>query len=147
MMSNGDIAPWERLWFLTGVGVTNGTHKGEAMFSDTKDFNPEYMIEKIGGDVELAAELLEAYTEDAPQRLATLTAAIAAGDASTASRTAHSLKGMIGVVRVQGLVDLAQIMEQAGAQGDLETLRKTLALFTPIFENLLEQIAAYLNQA
>ncbi len=124
----------------------DGMHGRESISSENKGFNPKYMIEKIGGDVELAAELLAAYAEDAPQRLATLTAAIAAGDTNTASRTAHSLKGMTGVVRVQGLIDLAQKMEQAGEQGDVEKLRETVALFTPFLEDVLDQIATYLNQ-
>lgn len=109
-------------------------------------FDPELLLGKVGGDVELTRELLVAYQEDAPLRLNDLISAVAAGDGSGASRSAHSLKGMSGVIRVQGLVEMAFIMESAGREGDMDKLAKTLDRFMVVLDSVLVQITDYLGQ-
>lgn len=73
----------------------------------TPGFDADLFLQYLGDDRELAVELLTAFNEDAPVRLADLTSAAEAGDFEAATRAAHSLKGMCGVLRAREVADLA----------------------------------------
>lgn len=96
----------------------------------TPIFNKQLFLQSLGGDVELAQELLAAFLEDSPERSSSLKAALETGNAEEASRMAHSLKGMCGVVRAEDLVSLALSMENASKNGDLEKTRDLYATFS-----------------
>lgn len=92
-------------------------------------FNQEHFLQSLAGDKELADELLAAFMEDSPERSASLAEALAAGDNENASRLAHSLKGMCGVVRAEELVGLALSMEHSAKDSNLEKTRKDYSMF------------------
>lgn len=107
-------------------------------------YTPDILLEKVGGDLELALELLEAYHEDAPQRLATLAEAIERENTEQASQLAHSLKGMSGVVRAEEVAKLALAMELAGRSGDQQRLEESLAMLRPMLAQVLDDIGAFM---
>lgn len=108
-------------------------------------FNPELLLEKLEGDKELACELLEAFSEDAPMRMAALEQAVIDGDGEAACEAAHSLKGMCGVLRVQPLVNLALSMERAGRDDNIEKVQSALGTFKLTLDAALEQVRIYLD--
>jgi HPt (histidine-containing phosphotransfer) domain-containing protein len=107
-------------------------------------FDVQTFLDYLGGDRELAAELLAAFAEDAPQRLQALARAVAANNAEDAVRAAHSLKGMCGVVRDQEAVSLALDLEMAGRRGDLASLRAGLPPLEQALDHILETARAFL---
>ncbi|OIQ49591.1 Hpt domain protein [Pseudodesulfovibrio hydrargyri] len=102
----------------------------------TRDlFDTEQFLASLAYDRDLAVELIDAFLEDCPGRVAELTEALAAGDMARGTKLAHSLKGMCGVVRADALGRLALEMEYAGRNGKPEVLRERL----DDFNNSLEQ--------
>ncbi len=98
-------------------------------------FDSQQFLQSLANDEELAQELLAAFMEDSPIRRDSLGEALEAGDAEAASKFAHSLKGMCGVVRSQSLVDLALSMEHMSKAGDLD---KTKEIYTQFVDMLSE---------
>jgi len=92
-------------------------------------FDELRFVQSLAGDMELAAELVNAFLEDSPERSESLAAALDRGDADQASKLAHSLKGMCGVVRSTVNAGLALAMEEAARDGDLDKTRRLYADF------------------
>ncbi len=95
-------------------------------------FDSQAFLRSLADDRELAEELLSAFLEDSPIRHKSLGNALDAADTESASKLAHSLKGMCGVVRADGLVTLALNMEHAAKNGKLEETREYYARFTEL---------------
>ena len=109
-------------------------------------FRPEAILQGVGDDVELARELLQAYSEDAPLRLAALRKAIADNDPESSSRTAHSLKGMSGVVRIQPLAEMSLGMELTARAGNMDEVRRRFPALEAALAQALNEIGVYLGQ-
>lgn len=108
-------------------------------------FDAQAFMRSLADDRELAMELLSAFLEDGPVRHAELGAAIAANDAETASKRAHSLKGMCGVVRATALLNLALGMEVAAREGDLARTRENYARFTDLLAEAKAEIERFMQ--
>ncbi|MGE4291407.1 MAG: Hpt domain-containing protein [Desulfovibrio sp.] len=108
------------------------------------EFNAALLMESLDNDEELLEELLSAYIEDAPVRLAGLTRGVESGNAEAVVTAAHSLKGMSGVIRVHGLELAALELETAGRAGDMVKIRALYPEFRAHLERVLEQAKAYL---
>ena len=108
-------------------------------------FNDTQFLASLAGDEELAQELLVAFFQDSPQRTSELREALDAGDASAASKLAHSLKGMCGVVRAERLSELALSMEHQAKDGNLDDVRKDFALFAESHQETIALMNTYLN--
>lgn len=93
-------------------------------------FDADHFLDSVVQDRELAVDLVEAFIQDCPERLAELTEALAEGDADRGCKLAHSLKGMCGVVRAGVLSRLALEMELAAQKGDLDGVRERIGMFT-----------------
>ncbi|MFH1914764.1 MAG: Hpt domain-containing protein [Pseudomonadota bacterium] len=93
-------------------------------------FDEQRFVQSLAGDMELAAELINAFLEDSPERSESLGAALGRNDADQASKLAHSLKGMCGVVRSTENAHLALAIEEAVNAGDMAKTRQLYAAFT-----------------
>jgi HPt (histidine-containing phosphotransfer) domain-containing protein len=80
----------------------------------------EKLLAKFDGDLSLVAELAQVMAEDAPQRLAELEAALAAGDATRLYQVAHSLKSAVGNFEAARAYEAARRVEELGRAGELE---------------------------
>src|SRR5881397_2672100 len=80
------------------------------------------LIELVGDDHEALAEIVEAFIEEAPQRLAELHEGLAAGDAVLVGRAAHTLKANGHTFGALRLAELCQEIETAARGGDLSPL-------------------------
>ena len=109
-------------------------------------FNEAKYLSSLADDEELAHELLDAFFDDSPKRIANLQKAIAAGDASTASKLAHSLKGMCGVVRAERLSELAFDMERLAKDGHMDKVETRFDAFTESHKQAVTLMQAYLDR-
>jgi HPt (histidine-containing phosphotransfer) domain-containing protein len=78
--------------------------------------------ESVGDDPEFLAELVDELLQDAPTQLASLREAATSGDATAASRAAHTLKGNSRTFGARELASLCQGAETAAGAGDLEAV-------------------------
>lgn len=107
-------------------------------------FDSQRFLQSLADDMELARELLAAFLEDSPERNNSLAEALQAGDTDAASRLAHSLKGMCGVIRAERLVNLALNMEQAAKKNDLEKTKKIFEDFDVNLSKAHEEIHTFI---
>ena len=80
----------------------------------------EEMLERLGGDEELVADVIRLFLEDTPQRLASIKAAVDRRNADQIRTTAHTLKGTAANVSAPGLLAAAGVLERLGAEGRLD---------------------------
>jgi PAS domain S-box-containing protein len=81
--------------------------------------DPAVALARVGGDQKLLGDLVRLFNRECPAWLADLRAAVAAGDADTVLRTAHSVKGSVGTFGARPAFDAAQRLEKMGREGDL----------------------------
>ena len=82
-------------------------------------FDHAMLLENLGGDEALAAEILRIYVATAPRYMASLRAAIATADAPAARSAAHSLKGASANAGARLLSATAKQAELAAGSGDV----------------------------
>jgi HPt (histidine-containing phosphotransfer) domain-containing protein len=88
----------------------------------------------VGNDDAFFAELVDELLADAPGQLATLREAAAAGDAESARRAAHTLKGNGRTFGAAELSELGQQLEAAAAASDLEAVLEGLDVLDAVWE-------------
>jgi HPt (histidine-containing phosphotransfer) domain-containing protein len=71
----------------------------------------------LGAEPALIQELLDLFEADVPPRLASLEAALAAGDAAGIMAEAHHLSGSLGNMGLSRFADLARRLEEQGREG------------------------------
>ena len=77
---------------------------------------------QAAGIEEIVEPTLAMFAEESGGLVAAITEAVAAGDAETARRAAHALKGSAGNVRARELSRTAESIEEAAEQGALDSL-------------------------
>jgi two-component system, sensor histidine kinase and response regulator len=102
----------------------------------TGPYDPTVMLERIGGDMCLFAELVALFLEDYPPLLDEMNLAIAANDASRLKLAAHTLRGAIGNFTVDSPYDLAKQLESMGQTNNLRDARATLRSLTDGIDQL-----------
>ena len=78
--------------------------------------------ESVGDDPEFLAELIGDFIADAPAQLESLREAAGSGDAATARRAAHTLKGNSRTFGAGELASLCQEAEAAATAGELDAV-------------------------
>jgi HPt (histidine-containing phosphotransfer) domain-containing protein len=81
------------------------------------------IMQRLGGDKTLFAEVIRLFLEDCPIRLAAISAAVDRGDAEQIRVTAHALKGAAGNLSATKLVEATAALERIGAEGRLQAAR------------------------
>jgi two-component system sensor histidine kinase/response regulator len=104
-------------------------------------------VKQLGGDEELFVEIATLFLDDAPQVLASLRAALAAGDAKVVQRTAHTLKGSAGCIGGMPLAAAAAKVEALGAAGTLADAPAATDVLAAELDRLLTELAAALAPA
>jgi HPt (histidine-containing phosphotransfer) domain-containing protein len=93
-------------------------------------FNRTELIERLGGDTDLLAEVILLFLDDCPKRLAAIKNAVDLRDADLIRTTAHALKGAAGTLSARAVFEATQTLERLAAAGRLESVEaawKTLA--------------------
>lgn len=79
-------------------------------------------LEMVGGDLGFLGELVAEYRTDGAMRVADMRAALAAGDAESLRRAAHTLKGSSASLGANDLADACRVVETAAREGRLDDL-------------------------
>jgi len=93
------------------------------------------LMESFGGDLQFFGEMLDAFFEDSPRQLAAIRVGLAAGDAESVRRAAHSLKSNCANFGALTLSGQCRELEMVAKTGHLED-----------GADLLNSIAARLEQ-
>lgn len=91
--------------------------------ADTSIFDLSFILTSVADDRELATEVIGVFLMDIPVQLEALDRAIAGGDAPTAQRAAHSIKGAAATVGAEQLRAIAYEGEILGRDGKLDELK------------------------
>ena len=94
------------------------------------EFDPAALVEKFGGDRDLVADIVRAFLEDCPARLAAIERAVEARDSHGIERAAHALKGAAGNLDASDLVHAAQDLERMGATNHIDDVASAHARVT-----------------
>ena len=108
----------------------------------TRVFDPARMIELTDGDLALIEELVGVFLEDTPRRVNDLKQALEEGDAETAIREAHSIKGTAGNMGCTELQQLTLEIEKDVRGGDLDGGRAKMPALTEAYARLEAELRA-----
>ncbi len=109
---------------------------------ETVIFDLRQLCISVCDDRELAAQVVGLFLSDIPLQLDELDRAVAAGDAPTVRRVAHSIKGAAATIGGDLLRDAALECEHFGHSGDLEAVRARAADLRGRFEELRQVLLA-----
>lgn len=98
-------------------------------------------LRRVAGDRELLRQVLEAFREEVPRRLAELKTALAAGDVKTVHHTAHTLKGAAASIAAARAVAVAWRLESLVSQGTLTGSEPIAAQVEAEMVRVLEAVA------
>jgi PAS domain S-box-containing protein len=105
-------------------GTEDGGHeKRTAPEDDTPAINKAEFLRRLGGDEELAGQILQGFVENNTKRLETLFKAIDQDDATAVHEHAHALKGSTLTIAAEALAEAGKHLEQAGKDGDIAQCR------------------------
>lgn len=82
-------------------------------------FNPAQLLEISGGDRDYEREIVSEFLAQTEEGLTLIARALADGDATTISRTAHTLKGSSATLGADGVATLCGDLERIADRGDL----------------------------
>jgi signal transduction histidine kinase/DNA-binding response OmpR family regulator len=108
--------------------------------------NEEELLERVGGDQELLAGLVEMFFAEQPAYRDGIAAAIAAADSSELRHAAHSLKSMLGTFAAHDGMALALRLERMGHSGELAGAAEALFDLDRELDTLQPLLARYLSQ-
>jgi signal transduction histidine kinase/HPt (histidine-containing phosphotransfer) domain-containing protein len=108
-----------------------------------KVVDEDTLLERCGGDPDLAREIIQMYLEEYPKLLSAIRAAIASGDAALLHRTAHTLKGAAGNFGAASVVAAALRLEQSGAAAQLEDAAENCRELEIALERLHDVLAQW----
>ena len=80
----------------------------------------ESLMDRVGGDAEFMAELIDTYVADAPQQLEALNASLAIGDVDGLVRPAHTLKSSSASLGALRLTERCRQLELTAKAGSLD---------------------------
>jgi two-component system, sensor histidine kinase and response regulator len=98
------------------------------------------LLERVGGDADIFAELCDVFLEDAPKRLEMIRSALRAADARTVEREAHAFKGAASAFDANEAVSAAYQLEQAAASGDLGDAQRLLEILEAHGQALIDAV-------
>jgi len=101
------------------------------------------LLERLMGDEELVAQLVEAAHDDLPCQVSKLKDSLAAADITTSERQAHTIKGAAANIGAEPLRNVAERTEKAARQGYLESCREALPVLEQEFEHLRREMEQY----
>ena len=96
--------------------------------SAKRSFDWARWLAYLDGNEGLAREVAGLFLEDCPSRLASIQAALDAGDSCGLARAAHCVKSSLGNFQVEAAFQAASQLEEAGRRTDLELARQAWAL-------------------
>ena len=97
------------------------------------NWDRSFALEQAGEDEEILAELIDLFKQSSNSDLEKIKAAAGVQDASAMGDAAHSIKGAAASLGVESVREVAQAIEKAGRNGDLQNAMQQV----PALEDLL----------
>ena len=107
--------------------------------------NWEAVLLTVSGDVALLRSVVEEAIKEYPMLMQRLDDALAASDAATVSRAAHTIKGSARIFSVTQIEQLAVEIESLAAEGDLERISELVTPLDTVMQRLLDALRQYLD--
>lgn len=92
-------------------------------------------------------EVVEAFLDDPPSRLAAPRTSLARGDAETLGRAAHSLKGSGGNFGAMRMQTLCAEIDRLSRAGELETLGPLVAQLEVVYRQVADRLVELVAEA
>jgi len=110
-------------------------------------FDRPSLLERVGGDEEICAEILKTFLADVPERIREMEDALVRGDNETLKRGGHTIKGSAGNVGAPMLQEAAGRLEAAVAAGELGSAREKLDVISAEFEKFKKAVGVLLSES
>lgn len=107
------------------------------------EWTPTAMLERLGGDEELARQLIELFVAECPRMMATVRDSVNAGDADAVRRAAHAFKGSVGNFTDGGPMTTAFELEQMGRAGSIDDAPAVLRRLEQEVESFLDALRRF----
>ncbi|HXE37024.1 MAG TPA: Hpt domain-containing protein [Azonexus sp.] len=89
--------------------------------------NKKSILDRLGGDEDIFAMMLEMYLQDVDSNCATLAAALASGDPAALKREVHTVKGLLATFSDEEGAAEALAVEQKAKYGEVAGLERAVA--------------------
>ena len=128
-----------------------GASEDIARTEQNADLTSQYLVnwpaslKIVQGDRDLLRDVIGAFCEESRIVMADLKVALRDGDAKTAQRMAHTIKGSFRTFGVNDAHDLAYECEVAGREGRLDDLEARLAELQQATLSINEQFRLFLD--
>lgn len=106
-------------------------------------WSPHALLERIGGDEELARDMARLFVEESPAMMDALRASIAGGQPDEIRRAAHAFKGSVANFVHDGPTAIAYAIEQAGRDGRVAEAAPLLATLETELAQLNADLKGY----
>jgi two-component system sensor histidine kinase/response regulator len=103
----------------------------------------EALLERVEGDTELLADLVELFVQECPERLAAIRLAMEGHDPAALKRAAHQFKGTLALFGAPAAVEAARQLEHIGRDGGLDRAGEILAVLQAETQRVLAELAEY----
>jgi two-component system, sensor histidine kinase and response regulator len=98
-------------------------------------------LDRLGGDAELLAEVIQIYVKSAPVHLDIIASALARAEAEALYREAHTLKGATATFEAPKVYDAVAELEACGKRGDLNSAATAFAAVKSLVGALVLELA------
>jgi HPt (histidine-containing phosphotransfer) domain-containing protein len=102
----------------------------------------EALLERVAGDADFLATMVDIFVADAPTRLDAIRAGVQQSDPHVVEQAAHSLKGALATMAADTAAAEAFRLEQLGRSGTLEGATELLAAL----ERQVEEVTIALKE-
>ena len=123
------------------AGINTGATITEEPSPHAERLDRALLLERVEGDQELLAEMIQLFLADAPHLLDAMRNALLQGDMILLERSAHSMKGAAGNMSAMVTVNAAMHLEQSAKKGDPELSKTYLVALEGAVERLLPVLA------
>ena len=106
-------------------------------------WNPDALIERLGGDEELARQMAALFVDECPNMLDEMRRAVAGGRPDDVRRVAHAFKGSVANFVADGPAAIALALEQAGRDERLGDAPALLARLEGAVAELIPELRIY----
>jgi CheY-like chemotaxis protein/HPt (histidine-containing phosphotransfer) domain-containing protein len=122
-------------------GTPSSLPMTEGPMENNEFFDRAALLDRVEGDEELLAEMIQLYVEDAPRALETMRSALQQGDMHALERAAHSVKGSSANLAANAAAEAALRLEQDAKRGDAAGAAASLAVLESVLGQLLPALA------
>lgn len=101
------------------------------------NWDKEFAMEQAADDAELLAELLEIFKDSLKSDIGIIEEGLSEKDAAKISGAAHSIKGAASSLGIQGVNDVAMLIENDSREGGLDIAQDNLETLKDLMNQLL----------